>query len=400
MELPLESRYPFLRTPDDQSLKAFKDIFAFLRVELELPVRLTWSRGIVGTSIARADVKLSDESGEIINTTTWDHDSRTWYGSYVVHEWTDGANVIRVIAVTPGTAAAPLVSDIELDPRAYEQRPEGVTAVQVEENSTTGVVTLSGGYNTELEVDDTAKAITIDQTAGGGLGEFPGCDDLDIALRTLAGQGPDKYGDLSLQSFFCYRIGNPAPAVISIASDCPPCYSCKQITNGYLSLTSINERWGKLRDRTGVIREDYMGALDRWNAQKACRENQPVRVALLQGGSQCLSVSVAGGNTSDHCLENVSLTVELTADVPGELDPDQALWYPADGKPVLRRSPSGSWPNFCSSWEQVRPRLTAKASYAFRFPVDMTGTTVVAVARMYVGGKLVIGGEWRYELVW
>lgn len=394
MEEPLETLYPFLTTPTDE-LRPILDFYAFLRIDLQLPLRLIRYTSLTGS----ADIRLADQSGTVVDTVSWTYTSRT-AGSIITHEWTDGNSVCRMIVATaldvviPGT----YTTDIRLDPRTYDERPDGVSSIVVGSDETSGTVELLPGNNAEWQYTS-PRTLTLDLSAGSGLGVNPGCEE-DILLRTISGQGPNDFGNFALKSFECYRIDNDGPATITIGNDCGPCFTYGQIQNAYRSLIKLKSLYQGLVDRIDTMEDIYTSGIDRWNNQKDCRESNPIRVAVLQGGDRCLSVGVAGANTSTVCINDVGLHVYIEAVIFGKLDRDTTLWYPVNGDPVEIRSPGGAWPNYCSHWDQIPPQRTAKATYQLRFPMNMRGTTVRVRAIMTVEDRPIVGAVWEHEITW
>jgi hypothetical protein len=255
----------------------------------------------------------------------------------------------------------------ELDSRTYNKLPQRLNTVKVGLSDLSGEITLEEGYNIGLASADSTSDIaqvtladlgvegspvsvvagtrktnyvTLSAVAGSGLGAFPSCDDVaptGLLLRRLNGAVPDEKGNVIFHAEGCLRSKRPvtltsvtprtfsygdpsltaaeAKAALKLLNDCGPCCDCDNFVRTYVGLRRQWILYEGIAQNAEVARDRLSSNITRWEAQKLCREADPLRLSLLSEKQCSMAYSVVFGNTSKCCLRAVHFRFTVTQDV-------------------------------------------------------------------------------------
>jgi hypothetical protein len=237
-----------------------------------------------------------------------------------------------------------------LDERAVERQPKRLKSLLVGLQRITGdTIVLQGGYNIELIDQGTfeeaaplafvggqitggstslraGNRLEIDGTPGGGLGRFPGCGEVDIAVRQINGVPADDVGDWLMVPEQCYWYERPSvvltpgdlytkrivrvdPNTIQLHNNCVPCCECDDFVEVKVAIDVQYEDWRDVSKGAELTRDWYSDNRTRWLEQKRCREEQPQRLILESTCGGYVSVGYTYCNTGLDCVG--PLEVEL-----------------------------------------------------------------------------------------
>ena len=320
-----------------------------------------------------------------------------------------------------------------LDARTYNRLPQRVNKITVGITDLEGQISLESGYNmgmtataetsdlsnltlSDIGLDRVSTAVipgkrktnylTLNATPGLGLGTFPSCEGLtetSIDLRKLNGAIGDGIGnvDLDTEDESCLRIQRPvvltnlyprefiyysplAPVVQSVQSksalefrnDCGPCCDCEYFARTYQGLKRQWFFYQGLTTSAEETRDDFQTNVDRWNAQKECRENNPFNVSLLTEPDCKVVHSSIYGNTSKCCLIRVHFRFTLTYYREGVIVPDPEV-FDCNRTEILgspqKNGPEpysllGEYPVYEAIIDYMEPQSTARVTFRLCFP--------------------------------
>lgn len=331
--------------------------------EYKLPFSIKWLYGFGCEPAAKpswapspthyADVLIVDADGRtVFDSTTGTHKRTNWTDWLDVHEWRTDDAIFRLVqhtkwqedSVTPQDYPVHLVPDAAvLDERVVERQPKRLKSITVGLQKITGsIIEIQNGYNIDLVSQGTIEAaspltfvggritgggsslragykLEIDGTPGNGLGRFPGCGDIDIAIRRINGVPANEYGDWLLIPEQCYWYERPSivlvpgdfykkrivrvdPHTIQLHNNCLPCCECEDFVEVKLAMDSQYEDWLTTARRAERTRDIYRGNRERWITQKRCREDQPQRLQIEASCNSYVSVGYTYCNTSLDCV--------------------------------------------------------------------------------------------------
>jgi hypothetical protein len=301
-------------------------------------------------------------------------------------------------------------------------------------------VTFVNGFNTELQigaVNDLATRfdinpgfgltpaeagrrvteIALSAAAGSGRGQFglcaaptPDCaenrptnvcppgDDILVAIcddaageeiKSINGVRPDKNGNIFMNADGCLYTRRPALYVngqptqtanqIAFGADCGPCCACVDYVDIAKYLNVVAERYRAIGDRVAAVKAVHEQNIARWNAQRECRYQRPLRLFIAQQPCPCVDVVLMYCNHCETCAENVILTTEFTTTPSGGsgrvfLDYSQIV---SDNQSE-ELNITGGWPIFSVALGRVQAGQSAYARIRLCFcpqqPFTITGT--------------------------
>jgi hypothetical protein len=417
--------------------------------QLEQPFKVAWLSGF-GTLAAtnptgevhRYDVAITDAQDRVVfdSRDAFDFSINTWAASKLILQWTTSDDeILRLtlyrtwaIGETPRNWPRyfePL--DARLDPRTYERVVSQVTELRVG----TALVDTSGdvvipagspvvwqaGYNSILDVQsqtdvDGTRRVTnvlLEAVPGAGLGQYPGCDAVPV-LRRINGVTADDAGNLRLDAAECYRLEQPIlesdpeavselgpleytylggtrnirlnQATLKISNDCGPCCECDDFVNVYEAIRRVSNRYAELGRRAEAVRDQYKENIDRWNAQKSCRQANLLQMALLPIGSCRLAVAASLCNGTTEPLLDGELTLDFSASTiagcvlcgttyrRGNVDPYRNI-PPSQLMPYKL---GGEWPLFTASFDCINEGENGYVTFVLQLP-GCTASDIVAL---------------------
>lgn len=341
--------YPFVEV-DDGLVGVIADAYlSHADGAARLPLSLAWIYGLdravncgasppgvssiggeLPTPAHAVDALVVDAAGRAVfdSTAAWFYKATPFGTRLLVHEWRTDSAVFRLVqhtAVALAGLAAPLPRTItprraRLDERASALLPGRVSALVMPDGTriSTGV-SLLGGYNVAFAVADPVAIglrrvtdVTISATPGTGAGRAPGCNPEALAIGTIDEVAPDATGNFTLAADACNWVRPPAgrPATLQVGYDCKPCCECPDYEAVQLGILAT---WAVYKSGAGEavqLAAEFQRSIDRWAAQKACRESQLVRInSVSSGGRVQHAISVC--NTTADCLHDVTLSVDF-----------------------------------------------------------------------------------------
>lgn len=368
------------------------------------PFRIAWLAGFGAAAVPRPDgvptpthffdVGIVDADGREVfdSTQATFFNVLPWGPRFFVSEWQLGEKLLRVTSFAQGddesvwntlpVFLAPEESSLQL--RTLDRRVRKLRTLRVAGDSAlpAGPVLLKAGYNIRLDVQPQTEQegrrritnVVVNGIPGAGEGRYPGCLDENPPLRKLHNVGPDEHGNVILRGDSCWRVriptianfdseGNPYTTIeenaLQLDQYCLACCQCEEFLKTYRALSALWTKAGNLFRRAQEARDQLQANIDRWNAQKACREANPIQVAFQVQCGGVVTVAVSWQNYSAECVYGISIHLEVSTNATG-------------GDPVLLcgdQPPAGTWPSYAAAIPVVRPHglATVKASYKTPF---------------------------------
>jgi len=210
------------------------------------------------------------------------------------------------------------------------------------------------GLNTGLPVRSsepirTPHRVVVDATAGNGRGSFPGCGELQPAIRTINNQPGDSHQNFTLDANGCIRVQRPvlltstspreftygqigmttaqATAALRISNDCRNCCDCEYFARTY---QGIKRQWFLYREiaqSLALTRDIHAANRDRWLAEKETREADMLRIRTVMEGGAKVAWGLSLCNTSQCCLVGLKIYLTWVQYVDGEPVPPVILPY-------------------------------------------------------------------------
>lgn len=461
--------YPFVN-PSEDVQDLFADLYlqyedpADYDAELtpyELPLRLVMVRGlgVLGPKVKPSnwptiaevephdvDLVIMDCKNRVVVATqaqALTFRERAWGDRLHLYDWTAANFVLRAVVHTkwPPEGIEPAAHDYpsrffpadgRLDIRGMLRMPKRLRSVIVGLTTISEEFMLDAGYNIELdhvgtlqEVSSLTDAIrgllpqtqgggrkgnkiTILGTAGGGLGRYPGCSDVDIVLRRINGEAPNDYGDFLLQvagrdgsAQSCYWLERPTtvlseyprvvavtPATLQINNDCGPCCDCPDYVEVKLAIDALWAKWRTLGQESEAIRDLYADNRQRWLDQKSCREARPQRINLSASCDGFVGVAYTYCHMSPTCSGPLETNFTVTTYRGGVATALGENVYPNkttknEGSGDSRLHPynlQGSLPSLVAYWEALDGHKSARLTFLLRMCDAVDGDSVSVTA--------------------
>jgi len=357
------SDYPLVRTNAINALLA--DIYlAYVDddYDYELPFQIRWMCGFGSNPVAPPfapvhlfDMLIEDASGRVV------FDSRLgdapthefWSADRLIIQWQHGDNTLRAVRYQLqiadfDTYFEPI--DAVLDNRVVQQVPLRVRSLRLDVGGAHQEdITLSGGFNTDLEILDATRVdgtrfeteIRLSASPGGGDGRFgPACGDETLrSIRSISAVPPDSHGNWNLDADGCFRLERPVSAVLNsgpprelrltdhtlqLFGDCGIRCECEDFMAVYEGIRRMRNRYADMIERTQVARDLFQSMVERFAARAACTQGAIVRASVAKIGSGRLSFSVGYTNNGQYngCLQNVVVPISFQyLDTTGNMEP-------------------------------------------------------------------------------
>jgi hypothetical protein len=374
------------------------------------------------------DLVVKDADGAVVfDSTAADRFRDDAYGGTLrVATWSAGGAVAR-LAYDP-TPAGSLYDNIypadgRLDPRTVWLAPPGLRTLKVGATELAGVVGLGPGHNVTVArggavtapsprraVSGGRRTSYVDFRAvpGAGLGVVDDCEDGPGPVKALAGARPGPGGTLALDAAGCLRAQNPVhtvgaygartatptPGLLSLHNGCGPRCPCSAFARTYKGVSRL---WNRGRGVAGAAQ----GARDlvaenkaRWEAQKACREGNPLRLAATAEAGCKATVGGAFCNPTDGCLSPLQLRFtfrvvgpagDVTLSSPGYVCPPAYVSGPrTDGDEPYALG--GEWPVYDAYFDALDPRAVATVRFRVCVPGCDAATVISGAVTAHAPG--------------
>lgn len=433
------STYPFFAFSDDLN-NLIADLYLTYEdptCQFVRPFHIAWIYGFGITQVPNpggfpnpthtSDMIVRDALGQTVfdSTTATFYSVQPWGNRFRVHEWRKGRDILRAVQFTAfGENDTPVdfptyivPTEAILHERTLEQIVHRLVKLRVGlQEFELSDVEFVGGYNVEIIVEQgnveegerRTNLLTFDAAPGGGLGKFPGCDDVEQVIRTLNNVRPTDGGHFSLDGDGCYRIQRPATLVSSgppplysltdsnalqIFMDCGPCCSCDDFVNVYRALTNVRETLNDLRIRSEDARDQHQANIDRWDEAKECRENNALQGTLLAICGCRAAIGVQYCNLTDQCIGGAmkftfafsTLLLPLGSGILNGSVFKQETTDTTFHNDILY----GSWPNFSLIFSKgMNPGTSIRGRFDTAFASCVAGSSVVLTVKVFNGGNL------------
>lgn len=384
---PAVAAYPF-RPGDDRG--TVEDLFLYTDSTsrpLRPPITLISPAVVGGTP----EFRFEDADGaEAFDTAAVGvtYAATVWGSGFTLHRWTLGYESLVVLARTADVPFAPPGG--VLDERASDAALPSVRVLVVNGvEVTSGPVRFEAGYNCDVTADPTAGEVTFAAVPGGGEGVFADCTPAERVLRTVSRAGPSPVtGAMGMDAADCLAV-TPSEFAVTLRADCRPCADCDDYVRLYKALKKLDDSGRALAERAADVRDRYRAAVERWNAEKACREAHPMRVsgtAYVSGGSNCAAVVVAVCNPNRHCLADLSVRLDWsTDDGTGQVVSNSTVLYTSGGSGRVYVMP-GAWPTWYAAWGSVDPGRSVRLKFSICFPTAVAGQSATLTATASAAG--------------
>ncbi len=423
--------YPFVAPSSDISgvLADFWVCFATPETPVQLPLRLSWLYGMdkaincgaagppggAAPSVPRhqAEVQVIDAVGTVV----FDSTIAYWFRASQIssrlrsYEWRTRVGDCRLVQHT----AFPTPQDVRLlpdsiapvdgrlDERCVQERPARLSRLEAEGSilSVVGNGALRGGYNVTIGTAAVRSglrrgaALTFNVIAGSGEGRYPACDLLPRYVTAI--NGKPAAGNLSLDVSDCLwlRRTSSTSHAMRMGNDCGPCCSC----DGYVRVQrAILAEWDRhvvlaasATDAAGTFRR----SVDRWVANKACRDSSPLSVNAVSNGGR-IAVGAGFCNTTPACLSDVTLQLTLTHTTPNAgwrldapLTTDGVGGIANAASTTAVWSPTGG--TITHTWATVPPLASVSLRCGIELSADVVATTLSLAVSGSVDGVPISG---------
>lgn len=304
-------------------------------------------------------------------------------------------------------------------------------------------VTFVNGHNTEIELGEMAAIlpgaptltttlrrkndIMFSAAPGSGFGQFGLCatgiceddsptnvcppgEDVVIKIcaeaegeeiKSLNGVKPDDYGNINISAKDCIFVRKPADytgdtphnyatannqqvySIMHIGADCPPCCGCEDYLATADYLKNVADQYRVIGERAEAVQQLHAQNIARWNEQRICRTQRPLRLILVAQPCPCMDVVAMYCNQCESCDENVRLTVEFSSAPGGGTGVvDSRYTQIVGGDFSVPAVLNGGWPVFSADFPTVKAgssvyvkfRLCFCPSFPYAIKGTLTGT--------------------------
>jgi hypothetical protein len=384
--------FPFVFLRDDVAGLLADAYLAHEVRDVELPLRVT---RLVGFDAAFeglpsvAGITIVDVSGRtVFDSAAATYRWKDWGARLRIHEWLTPTAVCRVVqhrAVSdPRTPFPALIvpEDGTLDERVSSIVPKRMTRLidQMTGVAVSGIVHLVNGWNVDITQSRRSAglrhvtAVTFGAEPSGGPGRYPGCQEPDIVVRRIGGQGPDTRGNFSLAGDGCYYVrqptsgpATPVPATLRLGNDCGPCCDCDDYVNVQRATLRIEQRLRDTASQAEEVRDAFVAARARWLDGKACRESQLVRLSVLPHSSRFVEVFASICNATPHCLHDVTLELTLAAGAAWSVAPGTGRITDTTGKQIPYTM-GGAPPVVSAYFDAIQPMTSGRVRFRAMLP--------------------------------
>ena len=295
-----------------------------------------------------ADIIVIDAANTVVFDTfsgAVDFEVADWSRDYKIYTWKKAQSICRLVVYrtwAPDNLARknyPLYlqpTNAVLDERTIYRMPKRLLSLRVKNSSIvsgpySGKITLRNGYNTTITAAEqteqnfrAATDVVIGAEAGTGLGKYIDCLDAETTkpitrINGVAGVN----GDFLLAAADCIWARRPtvhtgtnitAPAAeLKFGADCTPCCSCGDYADTAKYLNETVEQYKLIGVRAENVRAQFENNILRWNDQRACSVQRPLRLILVPQRCPYMDVVMLLCNSCDTCISASRLQVAITA---------------------------------------------------------------------------------------
>lgn len=354
-----------------------------------------------------------------------------WGTDRFVVLWNDPDRGCLQIVLRNANVPGNVSERLELDARTYNRLPSQLTSIA----SRSGVTELIAGYNTRIDVTPVTVVdgqrrqtrIVFNAIPGAGDGRFSDCGEVVSPIRRIGGKEADADGNFTLDADGCFRLQRPlslfededsrsahygdldlsaedAPHGIQINSDCGPRCPDSYYLRVHRGMLRMWDRWKEAAEDVEQVRTDYLGVKARWDAQRACRLENPIKLVISPEKGCKFTIGGLLCNMTGVCLTNVEMRfrIELFDGGTPDLTPDagspcaQSIIRGSFTEGQENYDIGGDWPQYYAHF----PFASSQDSSSVRFRVCVPGCTSNKTMQvtMTVHGPDVVGAE-NYDVL-
>jgi hypothetical protein len=390
-----------------------------------------WETGGLGILPANMRLVIEDEDAQVVfDTDNLTPRFRTWGPDRVIVMWSDSDQGVLKIVVRLLEGPSNVSERLEIDPRTYSRVPGRLSTLQ----GNTGPVELVAGYNMRIDVEPISVAdgkrrqtrIVFNAIPGAGLGRFSDCGEERSPIRRIGGREAGSDGNFLLDADGCFRIQRPvsifeeddvgriavygdtgigeadAKHALRIDSDCAPLCPDSYYIRVHRGMLRMWDRWKTLAEDLEAVRDDYRTVKARWDAQRACRLANPIRLVVAAEKGCKFTIGGLFCNMSGVCLANTEIRFKLTlrdrdaVDLATGSPCSQAVIQSSFTKGQEYYDMGGTWPQYFASFPYINSQDTS--SVRFRVCVPGCTSTKSLQVEMTVHGPDVEGSE-NYPII-
>jgi len=311
-----------------------------------------------------ADIVVKDSNGRIVFDSSasffgTDFTKREWSADYDIYTWKTQLGFCRLVVHTTWPIAVDETDDdarrqynkylvpqnAELDARTVYRMPKRLLGIRVQNGTSISGwsrgkhVVLSNGYNTTLTAADKTVTdfrgntnITLAAVPGSGAGKFVDCTDIEATkpITQINTSGANSYGDFLLAAGGCLWARRPTvvlerdaqnkptslqplPGVgQQIGADCKPCCSCQDYADTAKYMNETSFRYSLIGQRAEQIRSYHSDNVTRWNDQRVCSLQRPLRLIMVAQRCPYVDVIMQVCNPCESCLGASRLTLDVS----------------------------------------------------------------------------------------
>jgi len=322
------------------------------------PLRITYLAGVgcienspptgFPALVHGADITVVDSANKVVFS-TFSGDVTfavaDWSRDYKIYTWKKTSSICRLVVYStwaPDNLArrnyprylTPV--NAVLDERAVYKMPKRLLSLRVKNNNIvsgpySGQIKLHNGYNTEItataQTNQTFRAATdvvINAEAGSGLGKYIDCLDTEATKPITRINGTAGVnGDFLLSAADCIWARRPTthtgtsivspPGQLKFGADCAPCCSCGDYVDTAKYLNETVDQYKLIGVRAENVRNQFESNILRWNDQRACSVQRPLRLILVPQRCPYMDVVMMVCNSCSTCLGASKLQVAITA---------------------------------------------------------------------------------------
>jgi len=236
------------------------------------------------------------------------------------------------------------------------------------------------------------ERVRLTATPGDGLGQVPGCEDVVPVLKQLAGIQPDNSGNLNFELRDCLRSQRPvglvseeprefrhlsfdlepdeARSALEVHNDCIPCCDCSYYSRTYKGLKRQWNLHSDIATDAEEVRDTYQDNIDRWLAEKDCRESNPLRVVFIPHPEGKIGGGIIWCNTYPCCA--VPVVVRFTFQVYSNGEEVEDAGRDCQETEISGTGTEqgdehytlmGSWPVYEAQYDFIDPQDKARCSF-------------------------------------
>ena len=346
------STYPFLAS--EEELATWIGDFALRytdgECQYEFPFQLAWVYHNDGAGVAAPggwpapthawDVVVKDANGlTVFDSTLADADDfqlATWNTHWTIIQWRVEDQIAKLVSYNDGRGAIDqyvVATNGWLSNRTLTRQAPRLNRVWVGDTEIEATeIEFAGGYNLTVQGQGPVAnpgrrrvhQVLFAAAPGLGDGRYPTCEDETDIIRRVNSIGPREDGQFFVATDSCFRVIQPhlitgldprtaslTAATMQLRNDCLPCCTCADFVNVYRAETRLWDRIQSVYDQLIDARDLHQTNIDRWRAQKHCRERDPLRLSVTSICPCELAVGVSLCNTSEECITDLELRITL-----------------------------------------------------------------------------------------